>query len=248
MSIDVHFEIDFHTEYKATAQLKTEATGRQAAFLQTLLFCQLAARQMHNLRSNPVSTALAEILAALGSGGGSYGDYWQLMTKLNTQMDIACYIPFIAALGVDVSKLVGMILPLAMYRTIQKLSNEQIAHQICPEVAKIDEHKGVQGQKRFIADVELQSPQVALFNLDPKGFGFLAQGVNYYAPMSVILTFNYLHSPHDGLKQEDIPSWRVLANAANHCGNAFLEGKITGLSQATLPLQITNLVFASPNA
>ncbi len=242
---NLHFEIHFHTQYSATAQVKTEARGKQSVFLQVLLFCELATRQLLNLHSNPVSNSLALILAGIGTGGGSYGDYWQLMTKLKNETDIASCLPFIAALKVDISKLVALIPSLAIYRAVNKMGNEEIARQICPEVARVEAHQGIQGRKRFLADLEYRSAQSVNFQMEPKGFGFLGQGVNYYTPMSVVLAFNFLHSPHDNMKEDDIPSWRRLADAANRSGNAFLQGEITTLSQVTLPLEITNLVMSA---
>jgi hypothetical protein len=184
------------------------------------------------------------------SGAGDYSDYWQMMTKLKTESDIAYYVPFIAALGINVSELVGLIPSLGIYRMVYQLSNEQIARQICPNVAQVKEYHGGGGQKQFISSMELRDKSIVGFELQPKGFGILGKGINYYAPMSVILTFKYLYSLHDVWLHDDwVPKnsrfRKMLIKATNLCGNAFLQGRITTLSQLSLPLEIVNQVSSS---
>lgn len=245
MNSQTHFEMHFQDENQASALIKANADGSEKDFCEILLFCHLASRQMHNLKSNKVSTSLAEILSIMYSGAGDYSDYWQMMSKLKNEADIPYYVPFIAALGINVSKLVGLIPPLGIYRAVNKLSNEQIAHQICPNIAQVKEHLGVDGQKQFIVDMELRDKRVISFDLQPKGFGILGKGANYYAPMSVILTFKYLYSLHDDWETENSRFRKMLMKAANLCGDAFLQGKITAVSQVSLPLEITDRVFSS---
>jgi hypothetical protein len=244
MNNQMHFEIHFHDENQATALIKSNAEGSEKNFCEILTFCHFALRQMHNLRSNKVSISLAEILSTMYSGAGDYSDYWQLMTKLKSEADIPYYVPFIAALGINVSKLVGLIPSLGIYRAVNKLSNEQLAHKICPTVAQVKNHSGISGQKQFVADVIAQDRKVASFDLQTKGFGLLAKGVNYYGPMSVILAFKYLYSLHDDWELENSQFRKMLIKAANLCGQAFLQGKTTATSQVTLPLQISNEVFS----
>lgn len=245
MNNQTHFEIHFHDENQASALIKSNAEGSEKDFCEILIFCHLASRQMHNLKSNRVSASLAEILSTMYSGAGDYSDYWQMMSKLKNEADIPYYVPFIAALGINVSKLVGLIPPLGIYSAVNKLSTEQIASQICPTVAQVREHNGIDGQKQFVADMELRDKRVISFGLQSKGFGILGKGVNYYAPMSVILTFKYLYSLHDDWEPENSRFRKMLIKAANLCGKAFLQGKITSVSQVTLPLEITTQIFSA---
>lgn len=239
MNSQTHFEIHFQNENQASAFLKTNVDGRDKDFCELLIFSHLACRQMHNLKSNKVSTSLAQILSLMYSGAGDYSDYWQLMTKL-TETDIPYYLPFLSALGINVSKLVGLIPSLGLYRAANKLTNEQIAQQICPIVPQVSNHIGGEGQKQFIVNMEFRDNRVLNFDLQPKGFGMFGKGVNYYAPMSVILTFKYLYSLHDDWESENSRFRKMLIKSANLCGTAFLQGKITAVSQVSLPLEIVN--------
>lgn len=244
MNTNTHLEIHFHNENKATAFIKSNVKGGEKDFCEILIFCYLALRQMHNLKSNRVSMSLAEILSTT-SGGGSYSDYWQMMSKLKNETDIPYYVPFIAALGVDINKLVGLIPALGIYRAVNKLSDEQLAKQICPTIAQIKKHSGRNGKKRFIADMVVREKKTVNFALQTKGFGFLGKGANYYAPMSVILILKYLYSSHDDWTPENSRFKTMLTQAANLCGQAFLQGKVSTVSQVKLPLNITNQVFSA---
>jgi hypothetical protein len=241
MNCQAHFEIHFQNENQASALLKTNSEGRDKDFCELLIFSYFACRQMHNLKPNKVSKSLAQILSLMYSGAGDYSDYWQLMTKL-TEVDIPYYLPFLAALGINVSKLVGLIPSLGLYRATSKLTNEQFAQQICPIVPQVNNHRSGEGQKQFIINMELRDKRVLNFDLQPKGFGMFGKGVNYYAPMSVILTFKYLYSLHDDWEPENSRFRKMLIKCANLCGTAFLQGKITTVSQVTLPLEIVNSV------
>lgn len=245
MNNQIHYEIHFQDENTARAFLKSDLTGIEKNFCEILFFCHLATRQLHNLKSNKVSTSLAEILSTMYTEAGDYSDFMHLMVKLKNEADIPYYLPFIGALGINISKLIGLIPSLGIYRTVNKLSNEQIASQICPTIAQVKEYDGINGQKHFVAIMELKDKRVINFDLQPKGFSFLGEGINYYAPMSVILTFKYLYSLHDDWELENSNFRKALKKAANLCGEYFMQGKITSISQVTLPLEITNQVYSS---
>lgn len=162
-----------------------------------------------------------------------------------TMEDVFYYIPFIAALGTNIDWLVRIISPLASYGNINKLDNEQVARQIFPKVAQVKEYYGVDGQKQFIARMELRNKNNFIFLLKTKGFGIFGKGVNYYAPMSVILAFKYLYALHDDQEPENIHFRNMLLEAAHLIGNAFLQGKVTILSLVSLPLEIVNHVYST---
>jgi hypothetical protein len=89
------------------------------------------------------------------------------------------------------------------------------------------------GQKRFLATLDFKSKR-ALLLLHPKGFDRHGRGINYYAPVSVGLLLRHLACLH----QEDTSCLRRLCLAARRCGEAFLLGRVTVLSQPALAFGI----------
>lgn len=240
------FQIHFHDEYQASILIKSDAERKDKNFCELLLFCCLGLHQMHNLRSNRPSMALAEILSLIDDPiyWQNYMPLFSNISKVMTMEDVFYYIPFIAALGTNINWLIPIIFPLASYGNINKLDNEQVVRQILPKVAQVKEYYGVDGQKQFIARMELRNKNKFIFLLKTKGFGILGKGVNYYAPMSVILAFKYLYTLHDDQEPENIHFRNMLLEVAHLIGNAFLQGKVTILSLVSLPLEIVNHVYS----
>lgn len=89
------------------------------------------------------------------------------------------------------------------------------------------------GEKRFLATLDFRSKR-ALLRLHPKGFDPLGRGVNYYAPVSVGLLLRHLAF----LQSRDPDYIRALSLAASLCGEAFLLGKVTLVSQPVLAFEI----------
>lgn len=89
------------------------------------------------------------------------------------------------------------------------------------------------GEKRFLATLDFRSKR-ALLRLHPKGFGPLGRAVNYYAPVSVALLLRHLAF----LQSRDPDYIRALSLAASLCGEAFLLGKATVVSQPVLAFEI----------
>ncbi|RMG40589.1 MAG: hypothetical protein D6732_03165, partial [Methanobacteriota archaeon] len=244
MNCQSYFQIHFYTEYDASASIDVESYRDNEGFCEILLFSCLALRQLHNLRSNRVSITLAEILSAMYSKVGNWSDFFDIMTGNDDKDIVAYYLPFIAALGFDVSRLVGLIPSLALYKAVQKIDNEQLAREISPNIARVTDFRGRKGRKQFHANVEVRGANRLIFNLKPVGFGILGRGVNYYAPMSVVLAFQYLLSSHEGTEPGDIKFRKVIKQVAHACGDAFLRGKVTSTSQLSLPLDITVQAFS----
>lgn len=243
MSCQMTFQLHFYNEHNASAVLQTQRSKFMQGYCELVLFSCITLRQLHNLRGNRVSVALAEILSTMYSSfGGAGAVFLNLMTNNNDQDLARYYIPFIAALGYDISELVGLMPTLAMYRAATNIDNEQLAREICPNIAQVREYSGVSGRKKFIASLSLSGDKKLKFNLKPVGFGLLGRGINYYAPMSVILTFKYLQSLWDGDEEQSSKFRSNLILVADKCANTFLQGNVSSYSQSSLPIEIVNEV------
>lgn len=97
-------------------------------------------------------------------------------------------------------------------------------------------YPGNQGRKRFFATLTLTDSSVK-FDLKAKGFGFLATGVGYYGPTSVLALLRYLALQ----RPKDAVFLRCLGGAAEQCGKAHLAGQIT----VTNHLQVFSPIFAA---
>jgi hypothetical protein len=240
MSFQTHFEMHFQNEYQASVLLQTNTSGSEKNFQQLLLFSYIACRQLYNLRQNKVATSLAEILLTLYTG-----NHGMMLLKLGEE-DIPYYIPFLVALensSSQWSELIRYVSPLKYYHTVEKLSAEQIAQKIFPNVPKVISFNGVTGQKIFSANLEYGN-KFPNFDLQTKGFGIFGKGINYYAPMSVILMFKHLYSLHDDWETENSGFRKALIKIANLCGDVFLQGKISAINQTVLPLEIVKSAMA----
>jgi len=104
-------------------------------------------------------------------------------------------------------------------------------------------YKGYDGKKRFIAELEFDSNR-SKFLLHPKGFGLLGEGVNYYAPLSILLLLKHLsESLIDSTNYLD-----ALALTSEKCAQAFIENRITHSAQLNLPIEITQVAIESTSA
>jgi hypothetical protein len=91
--------------------------------------------------------------------------------------------------------------------------------------------------RRFIATL---SPPVK-FHLKAKGFGFLARGMGYYAPVSVLTLLRFLCRRHAA----DAASLSRLGAVAARCGAAFQAGHVSLTNQQTLAESIVSEVAAT---
>jgi hypothetical protein len=143
------------------------------------------------------------------------------------------YIPFLAALGVDLSEIVKIIPAFAMLRASAGYDNKEIAKTLWPNIAHVVSYRGSAGGKQFIAEFEWKEEKVFL-QLNLKGFGLFGKGINYYVPMSVSLFLKYLTDKHE----KDWEYVMRFERAAKICGQTFLDGKVTSLNQMELPILI----------
>ena len=95
-------------------------------------------------------------------------------------------------------------------------------------VELIERREGA-GERRFVVTVKYDA-EVALLHLDTPGFGGLGQGVNYFAPKSVLVLVQYLVLAYKG----DQSFLLELSECARLCAAAYRLDKITTLNQATL--------------
>jgi len=110
-----------------------------------------------------------------------------------------------------------------------------------PDSPKIVDFRGTPGRKRFLADLEFEMDRARFF-LHPKGFGILGQGVNYYAPQSVLLLFKFLAA-----RRESDPQFtRSLAEAASVCSMVYQQGKVTHTTQTGLAVGIARHALGYP--
>ena len=111
-----------------------------------------------------------------------------------------------------------------------------------PEIASHDPeggphlvaYQGHKGRKGFSGDLDATERGVN-FQLHLHGFGVLGRGVGYYAPTSVLLLLRYLALRRDG--DARYANW--LGAAAGLCGQAALDGELSGLNQIETALRCT---------
>lgn len=96
----------------------------------------------------------------------------------------------------------------------------------------ITPYQGCPGRKRFLATAIASEDAVQSFNISVKGFGLLARGVGYYAPMSVLaLLRSLLRKRQDSSRQQ-----RLLAYIAERIGQLQLQRQISLAGQGPLAL------------
>jgi hypothetical protein len=87
---------------------------------------------------------------------------------------------------------------------------------------RIIAYPGHGGRKQFIATI-IGSRDDAQLKMEMKGFGLLARGAGYYAPMSVQILMRYLSE-----QRSDDDYWlSILAAVANACGRAYAAGQLS---------------------
>lgn len=103
---------------------------------------------------------------------------------------------------------------------------------------KLVEYKGSHGRKRFEAILKYSDTSFN-FKFKPKGFGLLARGVGYYAPVSVMILLRYLAKR----RIEDQDFILSLSQAAKRCGEVYsgghyISGQLSVLTQSQIALMI----------
>jgi len=231
-------EIHFYSQYEAAIIFETFAQGDERKSVTVRSFVSYTLRQLQNLGA--AGEPLARLLAAMGKPIDVYLNYHGLVHGLKTPQEMAIYMPFIAALGVDMARIVESVTAFAMLRASAGGDVSEIARTLWPETAHLVDYRRAEGSKRFKAAFDLQENRV-LIELEAKGFGLFGQGVNYFAPMSVVLLLKYLTDKYDK-KPGDSEFADRLRQAAQASGQAFLEGRIAGSGAMELPVQIDMIV------
>lgn len=114
---------------------------------------------------------------------------------------------------------------LAELLTIMPEGISDLGRETIGGVRLVKYHRYPPGQKRFEAKLDENR-----FTLNAIGFGLLARGVGYYAPVSVLALMSYLVKRRMG----DDDYLARLARAAAACGSFMLAGKLTILNQTQL--------------
>ena len=81
------------------------------------------------------------------------------------------------------------------------------------------DYRGVPGRKRFIAKLNIKDEDIS-FNLKAKGFGILARGVGYYAPVSIFMLAKHLILRRRG----DTDYLGQLSEIMSYYGSLFFKG------------------------
>lgn len=233
MENQFHLDIDFYDEHQASVVIQANTKVEDREFGEIVLFNCFALRQMQNLQSFGIP--LARILSVVDSSLTSHRSYIELLMNLRTLEELAFYVPLIAALGVDIEWLVPYMIPLKIAKAASGVDDKAIIAEIWPSVTQIVNRRTSPGNKRFFAEMFLTKDKVQ-FELNLKGFGIFGKGVNYYAPMSVILFLKHLFDQSDD--KSYFRHKRHLAKSSNLCGNAFLSGEINPASQLSIPVQL----------
>jgi hypothetical protein len=242
MNQSAHLEIHFYTEYEAAVVFETFAQNDERKIIELQAFSSFAMRHFINMQTSGIP--LASLFASMKDGNiGSYANYFWILSKLNTPEEMILYIPFVAALGVDLSEVVKMIPAFAMLRAAAGHDNKEIAKNLWPNIAHVVTYRGAAASKRFMADFEWKDDKVFL-KLDQKGFGVFGKGINYYAPMSVVLFLKYSTDKH----VEDRAYVTRYRKAVQLCGQAFLDGKVNSSSQIELPILIEKQTLQNPKS
>lgn len=227
-------EVHFYTEYEAAVVVETFAQGEERKSVVVRSFVSYAARQLRNLGAN--GRPLAQLLAAMRGTASNYVNYYDLVHGLRTPQEMALYMPFIAALGVDMGQIVASVTEFAMLRAAAGGDNAEIARTLWPDIARVVGYRGWPGKKRFEANIDLHEDRASI-HLDPKGFGPFGQGVNYYAPMSVVLLQRYLTEKYER-DMDDFGFSGRLCRAAQGTGRAFLDGNLSAIAETELPARL----------
>lgn len=232
MTETVDAQIHFYSQYACAINIVSSAKSEEETFGQVLAFNCLTLRQMINLGS-PVAQPLAKILTICSADRPIISDYQMFVFELRSIQELAIYVPFIAALGINIEELVPYMgaSDLKMARA-SGTSDKEIVQELWPNTATIVDYRG-RGKKQFLLKLWWDHKGIS-YKVIPKGFGILGKAVNWYASMSVILLFRYLSERHRG---DDLFN-NFLTRSANECGEAFLGGRLTVSSQRLLPLTI----------
>jgi len=107
-----------------------------------------------------------------------------------------------------------------------------------PSEPKIIDYPGSQGRKRFVASLKCADDNFN-FQYNAKGFGFLARGIGYYAPNSVLVLMKYLAKR----RQDDKEYIEALENAAEQCGAIYLSGQLSIPNQSKIALMIAGVSY-----
>lgn len=101
--------------------------------------------------------------------------------------------------------------------------------------AYLVEYVGFPGRRIYEAKIILAGERYS-FTMNPKGFGILGRGQEYYAPSSAFLLLQYFAKR----RLNDPGFIDALGNAALGCGRCFLSNELTVISQN----KMTNLIVA----
>lgn len=122
----------------------------------------------------------------------------------------------------------------AVARTFGSIASEKthlsgLVAELNRDSVRIIRYPGHEGRKGFRAQFECsaENPMDFKSRIKPYGFGFLGQGINSYAMLSVLLFLRYIY----GIIGEDSAYQDALAEAVTKCGNIFVTGYTPSVAQ-----------------
>jgi hypothetical protein len=107
----------------------------------------------------------------------------------------------------------------------------EFAARAATESFQLIQYPGYQGRKRFLATLRMTDDSTR-FDMKAKGFGWLATGVGYYGPVSVVALLRYLAENHSN----DTDFLQAVVVAAEMCGHLQLRRQISLTNQLQLAL------------
>ena len=131
---------------------------------------------------------------------------------------------------------------LGRWRTlVQGRGPNPLENYVSVDAVELVPFTGQQGKKRFLARLHFEANRARL-QLHIKGFNLLGYGINYYSPLSVGLLLKHLAVSH----QTDASYLSQLSSAARLCGQSFLRGEVTSISQLNIGFGIATFVMDAP--
>jgi hypothetical protein len=110
-----------------------------------------------------------------------------------------------------------------------------IASDTSDDIPQLVEYKGSPAPRRFMSRLQYDDT-ICRFNMNPRGFGFLARGVGYYAPTSVAQLLIYL-----ALRRGCDPRYvAALETAARLSGEALRTRQVNMRNQVPTALSIAS--------
>lgn len=206
MQSQLNLQVEFLSKIKAAISIGFSTPNTDPDFALLVLFSSFALRQMHNIGiGHPVCQSLAKALFSINHPNDPINI---LLGPPNNSLN-------------DLKQAMG------------DKNSDPMQNFVSLDSIELVPYNNQVGTKRFLATLTYDDQQ-SLLKLSPKGFSFMGDGINYFAPSSVGLLFRRLASLNSQ-NSDYLPS---LVNTAKFSGKAILSGAVNAQSLITLPLHI----------